>query len=131
MLYALDNCKLTATETVDFFSDRLPTLPTYKKFTQELFDGVYKNMEQIDEVITKYAQNWELSRMPSVDRNITRIAVYEMMHNRETPINVIIDEAVEIAKKYSKAESSKFINAVLDRIKVIRIKKSAPTNGVL
>ena len=72
---------------------------------------------EIDNLIQKYAQNWDLDRMAALDRNIIRLGAYEILHHPETPISVVIDEAVEIAKAFSTEESGKFVNGILDRIK--------------
>ncbi|MDR1952258.1 MAG: transcription antitermination factor NusB [Elusimicrobiota bacterium] len=123
MLYAYDNCKMPVDEIVSFFESRIPKGETYKSFMMKLFDGVCKKKDEIDELIAKHAKNWEISRMAAVDRNIIRLAVYEIMEMPETPISVIIDEAVEISKKYSTKDSSKFVNGVLDKLKIIRSAK--------
>ncbi|MDR2860575.1 MAG: transcription antitermination factor NusB [Elusimicrobiota bacterium] len=120
MLYAFDNCKMPAEEVINFFRSRFPSGENYKSFMLTLFNGVCLNQIEIDALIKKYAKNWEIDRMAAVDRNIIRIAVYEIIKMPETPINVIIDEAVEISKKYSTDDSSKFVNGILDKIKLVR-----------
>ncbi|MGZ8830424.1 MAG: transcription antitermination factor NusB, partial [Thermoanaerobaculia bacterium] len=74
------------------------------------------NLARIDEMITAQADNWRLSRMAVVDRNIIRMCVYEFLHEEDTPKLVIIDEGIEIAKKYGTQKSSQFINGILDGI---------------
>ena len=86
-------------------------------FAQTLVDGVLSNQSRIDPLIKKVAENWELHRMATVDRCLLRLATYEILHEMDTPINVIINEAVEIAKRFSTSESSKFVNGILDKIK--------------
>ena len=97
-----------------------PLAPKTLEFAQRLADGVLAQQETIDPLIKKYAENWDMKRMATMDRCILRMAAYELLHELETPINVIINEAVEIAKKYSTAESSKFVNGILDKIKLER-----------
>jgi N utilization substance protein B len=92
------------------------------EFAQTLVTGTIDNMMAIDEQIKKHTINWELDRMAVIDRNIMRIATFEMMKIPATPINVIIDEAVEIAKEYSTSESGRFVNGVLDKVKEVRQK---------
>jgi N utilization substance protein B len=75
---------------------------------------------ELDQTIMKYAENWELHRMAAVDRNILRLAAYELLHYADTPVSVVIDEAVEIAKRYSTQDSGKFVNGILDKIKLDR-----------
>lgn len=120
MLYAYDNCKMPKEEVMKFFDGQLPLKDSYRDFGMKLFEGVCDKKEKIDGLIAKYAKNWEINRMAAVDRNIIRMAAYEIMAMTETPINVIIDEAVEISKKYSTKDSSKFVNGILDKLKIIR-----------
>lgn len=94
--------------------------PRIQEFAQHLVDGVLAQQEAIDAVIMKYAQNWELTRMAAIDRCVLRLASFELIHDRETPVNVIINEAVEIAKKFSTAQSGKFVNGILDKVKLER-----------
>lgn len=86
-------------------------------FTAELVKGVAKNLDEIDKKITKFAANWQLNRMPVVDRNILRLSCYELAFRDDIPPKVSINEAVELAKKYSGLDSGKFVNAILDKIK--------------
>jgi N utilization substance protein B len=87
------------------------------KFARKLVEGTGEFQQELDSIIEKYAKNWELGRMAALDRNILRLGAYELLHETDTPISVIIDEAVEIAKEFSTDESGKFVNGILDRIK--------------
>jgi len=89
-----------------------------KKFTTELVHGVAQNLSVIDTKISQYAANWKLERMAVVDRNILRMSCFELMFRDDIPPKVSINEAVELAKKYSGAEAGKFVNAILDKIKL-------------
>jgi len=89
-----------------------------RDFSAELFEGVVGQMSQIDEKISKYAANWQLERMAFVDRNIMRLGCYELLFRQDIPPKVAINEAVELAKKYSGLESGKFVNAILDQVKI-------------
>jgi N utilization substance protein B len=120
MLYLFDNCNASVDTVCDAFEDAMPKDEIYRDFTVGLFKGVCKKKEEIDSLIKKYAKNWELDRMAVVDRNIIRLAAYELIATPTTPINVVIDEAVEISKRYSTKDSSKFINGILDKLKVVR-----------
>jgi len=91
-----------------------------KSFTSELVKGVADNLGSIDTKISKYATNWELKRMAVIDRNIIRLSSFEMLFRSDIPLKVSINEAVELAKKYSSPEASKFVNGVLDKIKLER-----------
>ncbi|MGD9825466.1 transcription antitermination factor NusB [Desulfobacter sp.] len=88
-------------------------------FFLTLVDGVLENREKIDTLLDQWAKNWKISRMPAVDRNIMRIAVFEMLNLSDIPSSVSINEAVEIGKKFGTRDSGPFINGVLDRIRVL------------
>ena len=83
-------------------------------YAKKLLDGVQEKGDVINQLISKYAENWRLERMSSIDRNILRLAVYEMHYQDDVPVSVAINEAVEIAKRYSTDDSGPFINGVLD-----------------
>lgn len=85
-------------------------------FCKSLVEGVESDIEQLDELIGTTSQHWSVSRMPLVDRNILRVATYELLHMPETPASVAINEAVELAKVYGGEDSSKFVNGVLGKI---------------
>jgi transcription antitermination factor NusB len=89
-----------------------------KVFAAELVKGVLSNLESIDKDISQYATNWKLERMAVVDRNILRLSAYELLFKEDIPPKVSINEAVELAKKYSEPKSAKFVNGVLDKIKL-------------
>jgi N utilization substance protein B len=87
------------------------------KFAEELVRGVIEKRAAIDEKIAKYTENWDLPRIAAVDRNILRLAMYEMLFRDDIPPVVSINEAVDIAKKFSTRESGAFVNGILDRLK--------------
>ena len=78
--------------------------------------GTLANRESLDAIISRQADHWRLIRMPVVDRNILRLALFELLHEPSTPRPVIIDEALEIAKRFSTPKSSQFINGILDGV---------------
>ena len=86
------------------------------KFVRDVVYGVMKNIENIDKVISKYLENWDLDRLGKTDKAILRLGTYEMLYY-DTPKVVVINEAVELAKKYSDDKIVKLINAVLDKIR--------------
>ena len=86
-------------------------------FAEPLIRGALEHRDQADELIRKHAQNWELHRMAAVDRNILRLAIYEMLYREDIPPVVSINEAVDIAKKFSTQDSGKFVNGILDKVK--------------
>lgn len=89
-----------------------------KNFSNELVKGVADNLEEINSKISQYAANWNLERMAVVDRNVLRISCFELMFRPDIPPKVSINEAVELAKKYSGPDAGKFVNAILDKIKI-------------
>jgi N utilization substance protein B len=89
-----------------------------RRFAEELARGVIAHHKEIDPLIEKYAENWEIDRMGIVDRNVMRIAVYEMLHRDDIPPVVSINEAVDLAKAFSSVESGKFVNGILDRVRM-------------
>ena len=86
-----------------------------RRFVEELVRGVRKNVQEIDGKIQKYTEHWDINRMGVVDRNVMRMAIYEMFFCRDIPPVVSINEAVDIAKYFSNNESGKFVNGILDR----------------
>lgn len=83
------------------------------QMAEALARGAWDNKKELDAIITKYAAGWTLERMANADRNLLRIALYEILHSPEVPQNVAINEAVELAKRYSTADSAKFINGII------------------
>ncbi len=90
------------------------------EFAASLVRGICQNRHELDTLITQAAENWELTRMAVVDRNILRMATYELIHRTDIPPKVAINEAIDIAKKFGDQDSGKFVNGILDRINKIR-----------
>lgn len=86
-------------------------------FADPLIRGTIEHRDEIDKIIQHHAKNWDLHRMAVVDRNVLRLAAYEMLHREDIPPVVSINEAVDIAKKFSTPDSGKFVNGILDKIK--------------
>jgi len=86
-------------------------------FAEPLIRGVLERRDELDEQIKKHAKNWDFHRIAAVDRNIMRLAIYEMLHREDIPPVVSINEAVDIAKKFSTQDSGKFVNGILDKIR--------------
>jgi N utilization substance protein B len=89
-----------------------------EEFSNRLITGACENIEGIDGIINRYSEHWRLSRMSKVDRNILRMAIYELVYLRDIPPPVTINEAVELAKRYGTDESGAFVNGILDRIRI-------------
>lgn len=124
-LYLWDNCKLSPEEALKIVP--APTDSEVLAFGKKLAMDICQKRVVLDGVIEKYALNWKIERMAAIDRNILRLAAFEMMFMLETPVNAIINEAVEIAKKYSTEESGKFVNGILDKIKSERAENPSPS----
>ncbi len=110
---------VAGTEPSEMFSrspDFAKATDGMRDFTKRLVSGTLEHRDALDKIISKQADHWRLSRMPIVDRNILRLALFELLHEPETPRPVIIDEALEIAKRFSTPRSSQFINGILDGV---------------
>ena len=98
------------------YSEESRTRPEPDEFTTQLVEGTVEHAPEIDERISRHAEHWRMERMPAVDRNILRLAVYEIVFGK-TPAPVAIDEALELARRYSNEESVQFVNGVLDAVR--------------
>ena len=98
-----------------------------KEDARRYVENIFESLEEIDKVISQYLENWTLDRLSVVDRNVLRLGTYELLYELDVPIEVTIDEAIEIAKKYGTENSGKFVNGVLDRI----AKEKAPKEKFL
>lgn len=97
-----------------------PEARPIREYTRELVNGIAHNSRKIDELITTYAQGWDMDRLPAVDRNILRLGIYEILWGKDLPTSVAIDEALTLAKELSSDESSKYIHGVLGRISSLK-----------
>jgi len=118
-LYEADIRNISAKEV---FAQRGATELSQEPYVSELISGVTEHIGKIDELIITYAQGWDMDRMPPIDRNILRIALFEILWGNQIPFQVAADEAVELGKVLSTEESSAYINGVIGRI--IKIKDS-------
>ncbi len=111
---------------VGFGADRMAVLggfwqehnasPSLQAYAEQLVTRVFAHWEEIDEMIGRYAEHWALDRIALVDRNILRVSICELLYFKEVPPQVVIDEAIEIAKKYGSENSGAFVNGLLDRV---------------
>ena len=97
--------------------------PEEEAFAQSLFEGAVSEVESLDRMIREHAQHWRLERMAAVDRNVIRLALYELLHYAATPPAVVINEALELARRFSTADSTEFVNGVLDAVRKATDKK--------
>jgi N utilization substance protein B len=98
-------------------------------YARELVRGVHDHLNEVNRWIEHIARNWRLDRMAYLDRNILRIALYELLHQPEVPFKVVINEAIDIAKRFSTAQSGSFVNGILDRARVLIEDARAQASG--
>lgn len=108
---------------MDFWSKTAESIDKESRdFAETLVKGTCCNLTAIDGIISKYTDNWNISRMAVIDRNVMRMSIYEMVYRDDIPVNVSINEAIELAKKYGDVDSGKFVNGILDKIKKVELK---------
>jgi len=118
MLYQIDQTEVTAEEVFgQFWHGQQQAGEDVRAFAERLVGGVIARREQLDKLIAEAAEHWKIGRMAVVDRNVLRLAVYEMLDEGDTPPAVIIDEAIEISKKFGSEDSGNFINCILDAVR--------------
>lgn len=121
MLYKVDITRDSPdTAIADFWQDHLEENieDEVRNFATEIVKGTIDNLSVIDQKISQYATNWEIERMAVIDRNIMRMGSYELLYRSDIPPKVSINESVELAKRYSGQEAGKFVNAILDKIRM-------------
>lgn len=119
MLFALDQNRIAMNRKAltRFAKDRLLGDTDLVQFAIQLVDGVSSHKAGIDEILTAVAENWRLHRMMPADRNVLRLGVYELMHDPEkSPTAVVLNEAIELARRYGTADSAGFVNGILDKV---------------
>lgn len=117
VLFLWDARRQSVDDVLDAYYDTLfsEEQPGRDPFVSELVQGTIQHLAEVDERISRHAEHWRMERMPAVDRNILRLSVFEMTH-LGTPAAVAIDEALELARKFSNEESVQFVNGVLDAV---------------
>ncbi len=117
ILYQTDMTRHPLEESiVDYWKNEPSKDQEVMLYAKLIAEGVRQNLKAIDEKISEYATNWQLSRMAVIDRNILRMGLFELKYTSDIPPKVAINEAVELAKKFGDLESSKFVNGILDKI---------------
>lgn len=114
-IYQMDMAKTDKDMAISYTIEENALSSQGQKMAKKLVNGCHEHMDEIDQTIEAISSSWKLSRMCSVDRNILRLATYELMHTT-VPVGVVINEAVELAKEYGTDDSGKFVNAILDKI---------------
>jgi len=117
MLFQVDLSAAPVEEVFGVFWEGQTVPSEVRDFAERLVRGVQREQALLDRWIGEASEHWKIERMAVVDRNVLRIAAYELLFERETPAAVVLNEAIEIAKKYGSAESASFINGVLDAIR--------------
>jgi N utilization substance protein B len=118
VLYQVDMAQSDLTEALRLFCEHFKAPESIRNFAFELARGVHEHREAIDTLIRRFSEHWRLERMPTVDRNILRLAAYELVYRPDIPAKVSINEAVDLGKKYGSEDSGSFINGILDRIRL-------------
>jgi transcription antitermination factor NusB len=126
-LYQLDLRGDEVTESLQAFVEGETEEKDVREFAIRLVKGARRLQEETDSCLREVARNWDLNRMAAVDRNVLRMAVFELLHCPDIPPKVTINEAIEIGKKYSTANSGAFINGILDRVRLDRLEKPGQT----
>lgn len=116
MLFSLEAGGGSPTRVVATYWRETPGDPEGREYADELVHGVADELAAVDEAVRKASTNWRLERMARVDRNVLRLGAWELMRRTDVPRAVILDEAVELAKRYGSEESGAFVNGVLDRV---------------
>ena len=128
MLYQIEIMEQTTETGVRLYLENFPVKDNVVEYAVELVNGVYEHLKDIDAEMGKFSQHWKIERMTSIDRNILRLAAYEILYEEDIPKKVCINEALEISKKFSSADSSSFINGILDAIVKSKEKKLKRVN---
>ena len=116
VLYQLDLGQGETREVLDLYWENFQPSQKAREFCQRLIEGVRRSLDQIDPLIEENSENWTLKRMAVVDRNILRMATFELLHCADIPFKASLNEAIELAKKFGTDDSSAFINGILDKI---------------
>ena len=117
MLFQCDLGGETPTHVVSTFLEFQKVDPETAAFARSLLEGCWLKKPEIDRLVREHAEHWRLERMAAVDRNILRLALYEMLYLSENPPAVVINEALELARRFSTGESVEFVNGVLDAVR--------------
>jgi N utilization substance protein B len=118
VLYQVDMGQSDIHRALRIFCEHFEAPEIIREFAIELVNGVYEHRAEIDGLISRFSEHWRLERMPTVDRNILRLAVFEFLYRPDIPSKVSINEAVDLGKKFGSEDSGSFINGILDRIRL-------------
>lgn len=124
ILYQVEIAKTDYKEAFRSYLESYPQKQEVIDFSLMLIDGVITNLPKLDSLIKKYVKNWEIERMAVIDRNVLRMAAFEIIYLEEIPPKVSINEAIELAKRFGDIDSPRFVNGVLDKIYKMESKKA-------
>ncbi len=116
VLFQVDLVGGDAQQVLRYLVDEDRPLPEVESFARELVLGTLAHRQEIDAQIARYARDWRLERLAVVDRNILRMAIFELLHRQDVPASVAINEAVDLAKIYGESESGRFVNGILGQL---------------
>ncbi|MGI5921979.1 MAG: transcription antitermination factor NusB [Syntrophomonadaceae bacterium] len=117
VLFQVDQVNADPQKAFDYLANDVQLAEKDRDFSWGLIEGCLNHLAEIDESISRYAKDWTIERMSSVDKNVMRIAGYEILFTEDAQSVVAIDEAIEISKRYGEENSGSFVNAILDKIK--------------
>jgi N utilization substance protein B len=127
MLFQWDMSRQDPTKLEAKFWRTAKAADNTRAFANKLFEGAAKDADELDALIVQHAQNWRLERMAIIDRAVLRLAIYEL-RIAETPPKVVLNEAVDLAKKFSSEDAGAFVNGILDAVNKALVEKAAGTN---
>jgi N utilization substance protein B len=113
VLFQIDVGKLPPDEVLETSFEEVRPPVEEQRYVQEMVQGIVREAGELDGIIGGLAEGWRLDRLARVDKNVLRAALYELIYRPETPVNVVINDAVEVAKKYSTEDSGRFVNGIL------------------
>jgi len=116
MLYQRDVTASSLREVIKMFWTGVESQPDERDFAEQMLRSVTERQVELDELLERHSTNWKVSRMPPVDRNILRMGAFELLHVRDVPIGVTLNEAIELGKSFSGEDAGAFINGILDKI---------------
>jgi len=127
-LFQIEMIQDDSTEAVELFCKHFRVSKSVRPFFLRLIEGVKEFQPEIDALIERFSENWKMSRMSRVDRNVLRLAIYELLHCHDIPPKVSINEAIDIAKRFGTEDSGAFINGILDSVR-ISLEKENPVQA--
>jgi len=123
VLYQLEITKQEGPEAITRWKDHFSSREETDAFSERIVLGVLEHAREINQLIERFSENWRLERMNLVDRNILRMAIFELLHCSEIPPKVTLNEAIDLGKRYGSEDSGSFINGILDRIQKEVVRK--------